>query len=91
MRLVEAAAVAIAFRAGEARAASGARMPGSRSMPPSDTRQKGLRTASTCRAGSPKPMERPMTGLTPQLQTGARWVVGVFLLVAEVGDARCRC
>ena len=28
-----------------------------------------------------------MTGLTPQLQTGLDWVVGV-LLVAEVGDAR---
>ena len=38
--------------------------------PPSDARQNGLRTASTCRAGSQNPIDRPMVGFTPQLQTG---------------------
>ena len=39
-------------------------------MPPNEVRQKGLRTASTCRAGSQKPMDRPTMGLTTQLHTG---------------------
>jgi hypothetical protein len=39
-------------------------------MPPSEARQKGLRTASTWRAGSQKPIDRPMVGFTPQVQTG---------------------
>jgi len=39
-------------------------------MPPSEVRQNGLRTTSTWRAGSQKPIDRPMTGFTPQLHTG---------------------
>ncbi len=39
-------------------------------MPPSEARQKGLRTASTWRAGSQKPIDSPTLGLMPQLHTG---------------------
>ena len=66
-------------------AASGAAMPGSRFRPPSDGRQNGLRVASTWRAGSQNPIDRPIVGFTPQLQTGLPGC-RVVLLSTEVGD-----
>src|SRR5579863_10538208 len=39
-------------------------------MPPSDTKQNGFLTVSTCLAGSQKPIDRPMVGFVIQLQTG---------------------
>src|SRR5258708_4499323 len=45
-------------------------MPGSRFSPPRDGRQNGLRTVSTCRAGSQKPIEMPIVALAPQLHNG---------------------